>query len=87
MITSDYENDSTRGLPYQDTVHLALKIMQIHAFGLMNMVVSHSGGGVVNQHMENSICFFVFWFGFPFGNPNPTPRFLTDDDDDKNKMC
>ena len=30
-------NDSTRGLPYQDTVHQALKIMQKLANGLMNL--------------------------------------------------
>ena len=37
-----HKNDSTRGLPYQYTVHQALQIMQIHANGLMNLVVTHS---------------------------------------------
>ena len=38
-----YKNDSTRGIPYQYTVHQALQIMQIHANGLMNFDRTHSG--------------------------------------------
>ena len=38
----DYENDSTRGLPYQDTVHQALNICLIQSYGLMNLVQTHS---------------------------------------------
>ena len=40
--TSVHKNDSTRGLPYQYTVHQALKIMRIHANGLMKSWPPHS---------------------------------------------
>ena len=38
----DHENDSARGLPYQDTVHQALNICLFQSFGLMNLVRTHS---------------------------------------------
>ena len=40
--TSKHKNDSTRGLPYQYTVHQALQIMQIHANGLLKSWPPHS---------------------------------------------
>ena len=40
----DHHDDSTRGLPYQDTVHQALNIRLLQSSGLMNLVVTHSAG-------------------------------------------
>ena len=41
-FTSVHKNDSSRGLPYQNTVHQALQIMQIHVDGLMKNWPPHS---------------------------------------------
>ena len=43
--TSDHKNDSTRGLPYQYTVHQALQIMRIHVNRLMKSWPPHSEVG------------------------------------------
>ena len=40
--TFNHENDSTRGLPYQYTIHQALQIMRIHVDGLMKNWPPHS---------------------------------------------
>ena len=53
-IVFDYENDSTRGLPYQDRVHQALNICPLLSSRLMNLVRTHS----VKWEINKNVCSF-----------------------------
>ena len=46
------ENDSTRGLPYQYTVHQALQIMRIHVDGLMKSWPPHSAMKAIERNLK-----------------------------------
>ena len=61
--TSNHKNDSTRGLPYQYTVHQALQIMQIHVNGLMKSWPPHSDKVLCQYQflMKSSCSPIPFW--------------------------